>query len=198
MKRPLILAAVSMAAVLVFMVSRNTPEQTDPPALPQTRQPRAVRDFWHSAHVPEPEHHIPTKPIRPEDLGIIPPTSPVDHPARITRAISENDLPTIQSAVLSWFERDPAAARDWLATQPTYADLEPAISYIAHKVSEQGDLGTGIKWSALLPEGTLRDDTLFNIHALALRNGRITPSEINLDMIPSHRQAELLSGAAGD
>jgi len=82
--------------------------------------------------------------------------------------------------------------------QATYDDLQPAISYIASRVAENGDLETALEWTALLPGGTLRDDTIFDIYALALRNGKITASEINLGGLPPDRQAELLSGAPGD
>jgi len=84
----------------------------------------------------------------------------------------------IVAIALSWFEQDPTAARDWLAMQTTYDDLQPAISYIVSRISEKGDLKTALEWSALLKDGTLRDDTIFDIHALALRNGKITVSEI--------------------
>lgn len=116
----------------------------------------------------------------------------------IGTAISEQDLPTIQSATLSWYSQDPTAARNWLASQPTLTDLQPAISYIALKITDQGDLTTAIQWATLLSEDTLREDTLLHIHALALQNGQTTLSEIDLSPIPPHRRAEILSGAAGD
>ncbi len=176
----------------------NTTNRTNPPNPNTRRPPHSTPDFWHTAHVPDPGAEIPISVIRPEDLGVSPPTAPVDHPARIARAISENDLPAIQSAALSWFEQDPVAARNWLAMQSTYDDLQPAISYIASRVSERGDLNTALEWTRLLPDGTLRDDTIFDIHALALRNGMITASEIMIEGIPPDRREELFSGAAGD
>ncbi len=191
------LTVIAAAIITVFLPTAPS-DRTNPPNPITRRSPRAAPDFWSAAHAPDPGGKIPLAFIRPEDLGVLPPTSPIDHPARIARAISENDLPAIQSAALSWFDQDPTAARDWLAIQPTYDDLQPAISYIVSRISEKGDLKTALEWSALLSYGTLRDDTIFNIHALALRNGRITASEINLDEIPPERRSELLSGAAGD
>ncbi len=203
MKRSLVLAMVSLAVGIVIFSTKNSTDRsdrTDETVFPPPRKPRTVSPsaFWNSAHVPDPGRDLPVTSIRPEDLGVVPPSAPIDHPARIARAISENDLPAIQSAALSWFEQDPAAAREWLAIQPTYDDLQPAISYIVSKISERGDLKTALEWSALLKESTLRDDTLFSIHALALRNGNLKPSEIARDLIPNDRLDELLSGAAGD
>jgi hypothetical protein len=174
--------------------------KSDPPESPERQNitVRTPRDRpAGSPHANDPPAP-PLRPIHPEDMGIKVPAETVDHPARITRAIAQSDLPAIQTAVSSWFDQDPEATRDWLSTQETYEDLQPAISYIVSGIAEKGDLKTAVKWSALISDGTLRDDTLFQIHALALRNGIITPSEIPLELIPDVRQQELLSGAAGD
>lgn len=194
---------LTLAAVVFFFQKDLTDpsdqsDQTDLKHTTPRRAPRATPDFWDSAQVPDPGGDVAVAAIRPEDLGVIPLTEPIDHAAHIARAISENDLPAIQSAALSWFERDPTAARDWLATQSTLEDLQPAISYIASRISEKGDLDTAIEWTKLLPDGTLRDDTVFDIHALALRNRQITFSEINPEGISPERLQELQSGAAGD
>ena len=198
---------VSLAVGLVIFSSRNLIDQTDQTdqtdrtdqtGIAPHRNPRASSAFWDSARAPDPGHDLPIIAIRPEDLGIVQPSAPIDHPDRIASIISQNDHPAIQSAALSWFEQDPTAARDWLAMQTTYDDLQPAISYIVSKISENGDLKTALEWSALLKGGTLRDDTIFEIHALALRNGKITVLEINPDLIPPARIEELLGGAAGD
>lgn len=200
---PSVAALIFCAAAILYLFTKAPSDQSDTNDQAKPVPTRKLRtaispDFWNSARVPDPGHDLPIIAIRPEDLGIVPPSVPIDHPARIARAISQNDLPAIQSATLSWFEQDPVAARDWLAMQPTYDDLQPAISYIASRISEKGDLNTALEWTALLPGGTLRDDTIFGIYALALRNGMITASEINLDGLPPDRQTELLSGAAGD
>lgn len=192
---------LTLAAALFLFLKNNPSDQadlTDPPD-PITRRDRpAPSDFWNSARAPDPGHDLPVTAICPEDLGVIPPSAPIDHSARIAAAISRNDLPAIQSAALSWFEQDPVAARDWLAMQPTFDDLQPAISYIVSRISEKGDLKTALEWSALLTDGTIREDTLFNIHALALRNHQITFPEINPEGISPERLQELQSGAAGD
>jgi len=189
-----IIALIALSLGL-FLILKSEPPEPPKQADPSARAPR--NRPADSPHANDPSAP-PPRPIRPEDLGVKAPTGPIDHPARISRAISENNLPAIQTAVLSWFGQDPTAARDWLATQTTYDDLQPAIGYIVSDIAEKGDLKTAIEWSALLSDGTLRDDTLFNIHALALRNGIITPSEIPLDLIPADRHEDLLSGAAGD
>lgn len=183
-----LISLLTLTAVAGILLFRNDPPDRTDASAPITRR----------ANRPIPDREIPVTVIHPEDLGVAAPGTPANSPARIARAISENDLPAIQSAALSWFEQDPAAARDWLAGQPTLEDLQPAISYIARKVSENGDIGTALEWTKLLPDGTLRDDTVFDIHALALRNGGIAPSQIQLDEIPPGRRDELLSGAAGD
>lgn len=154
--------------------------------------------FWESAHVPDSGEHAHVTTIRPEDLGIAPPALPMDPAASIAKSISENNLPAIQSAALFWFQRDPAAAREWLASQSTLEDLQPAISYITNHISDNGDIKIALEWAKLLNEGTIREDTIFDIHALALRNGQITFQEIDPDGIPAERFQELRSGAAGD
>jgi hypothetical protein len=173
----------------------NPPDQTN---LTPRRAPRAAPDFWDSAIVPDPGEPVPVITIRPEDLGVRVPTTPVTPQALIAKAISESNLPAVQAAALSWFQQDPTAAHDWLAAQSTLDDLQPAISYIAGSISEKGDIKTAIEWAKLLPEGTLREDTLFDMHALALRNRQITFSEINPEGISPERLQELQSGAAGD
>lgn len=162
------------------------------------RSEPSSRDFWDSAIVPDPGEHPPVSTIRPEDLGIKPTTTPVDPQALIAKAISENNLPAIQSAALTWFEHDPTAARDWLASQSNLDDLQPAISYIAQRISENGDLPSAIEWANILTDPTAREDTLFGIQALALRNRQITLDQINPQGLSPERIEELRSGAAGD
>ncbi len=185
------------AGVLLFIGDDGSARLTPLGPIP-VRPPHALHGIRDTACFPDSSVELSISFIRPEDLGVLPSAAPIDHPARIARAISENDLPAIQSAALSWFEHDPSAARDWLAVQSTYDDLQPAISFIAFRISEKGDLTVAMEWAKLLPDGNLRDDTLFDIHAVALRNGRITAAEIPLDAIPPDRRSELLSGAAGD
>ena len=175
----------------------NSPDQANLTTRPSPRpSPRAAPEFWDSAVIPDPGESIPVAAVRSEDLGV--PATPAVPQALITKAISEGNLPAIQSATLIWFQQDPTAARDWLAAQSTLDDLQPAISYIASSISEKGDIKTAIEWVKILPEGTLREDTLFNMQALALRNRQITFSEINPEGISAERLQELQSGAAGD
>lgn len=201
MKR-LVIILLALAAASFFFFRKSHTDPSNPPDLTdlptKKRSPRAAPAFWNSAVVPDPGEPVRVIPIRPEDPGVRTPATPIDPQALITKAISENDLPALQSAALAWFQQDPTAARDWLAAQSTLDDLQPAISHIASSISERGDIKTAIEWVKLLPEGTLREDTLFNIHALALRNRQITFSEINPDGISLERRQELQSGAAGD
>lgn len=185
------------ASFFIFQKDKTEPSNSPDQANLTTRpSPRAAPEFWDSAVVPDPGESIPVAAVRSEDLGV--PATPAVPQALITKAISEGNLPAIQSAALSWFQQDPTAARDWLAAQSTLDDLQPAISYIASSISEKGDIKTAIEWVKILPEGTLREDTLFNMQALALRNRQITFSEINPEGISAERLQELQSGAAGD
>ena len=185
------------ASFFIFQKDKTEPSNSPDQANLTTRpSPRAAPEFWHSAVVPDPGESIPVAAVRSEDLDV--PATPAVPQALITKAISEGNLPAIQSATLIWFQQDPTAARDWLAAQSTLDDLQPAISYIASSISEKGDIKTAIEWVKILPEGTLREDTLFNMQALALRNRQITFSEINPEGISAERLQELQSGAAGD
>lgn len=195
-------AALALALAAAFLCINNvSPDLIGSPVRGKSTDRRIAPDaaaFWESANVPDPGEHVLVTTIRPEDLGIAPPTLPVDPAASIARSISENNLPAIQSTALFWFQRDPAAAREWLASQSTLEDLQPAISYIANHISDKGDIKTALEWAKLLNEGTIREDTIFDIHALALRNGWISLQDVNPDGIPPERFQELQSGAAGD
>lgn len=192
-----VILTLAAASFVIFQKDQTEPSNSPDQANLTTRpSPRAAPEFWDSAVVPDPGESIPVAPVRSEDLGV--PATPAVPQALITKAISEGNLPAIQSATLIWFQQDPTAARDWLAAQSTLDDLQPAISYIASSISEKGDIKTAIEWVKILPEGTLREDTLFNMQALALRNRQITFSEINPEGISAERLQELQSGAAGD
>jgi len=187
------------ASLIFFRKDQAVSSNPLDPANPTTRRAtRTPTDFWDSAQVPDPGESVPIATIRPEDLGVTVPTTPVEPQALIAKAVSENNLPGIQSAALVWFQQDPTAARDWLATQSTFEDLQPAISYIANHISEKGDLKTAIEWANILTDPSVRENTLFDIQALALRNRHITAAEISTDGLSSERVEELLSGAAGD
>jgi hypothetical protein len=192
-----VILTLTAASFFIFQKNQTEPSNSPDQANLTTRpSPRAAPEFWDSAVVPDPGESIPIAAVRSEDLGV--PATPAVPQALITKAISEGNLPAIQSATLIWFQQDPTAARDWLAAQSTLDDLQPAISYIASSISEKGDIKTAIEWVKILPEGTLREDTLFNIQALALRNRQITFSEINPEGISAERLQEFQSGAAGD
>lgn len=197
-----ILFTLAAASFFLFKKDRtdpsNPPDQTDLKNTNPRRAPRSAPDFWESAVVPDPGEPVPVIAIRPEDLGIKPPTTPVDPQALIAKAIEENNHPALQSAAFAWFQLDPTAARNWLAAQSNLDDLQPAISYIAQRISENGDLPSAIEWANILTDPTAREDTLFGIQALALRNRRITLDQINPQGLSPERIEELRSGAAGD
>lgn len=195
-----ILLPITLGVLFVTTDETDLSGQTDTSSTnPTTRRPpRVSTDFWDSAVVPDPDEDPPVIAIRPEDLGVIAPTTPVAPQALIAKAIEENNLPAIQSAALTWFQQDPTAARDWLAAQSTLDDLQPAISYIAHRISENGDLPSAIKWANIITDPTTREDTLFGIQALALRNRQIKFDQIHTQGLSPDRIEELRSGAAGD
>jgi hypothetical protein len=194
MKRALILTTLLCAVVAVFMLPSDQTDPSEQISLTKKRS-RSTPIVSPHAHDPEPP---PLHPITPANLGISATLLPVNPADLITRAIAANNLAAIQSAALAWFQRDPSAARDWLASQATFEDLHPAISYIAAHIGEQGDIPNALAWARLLPEGTLRENSLFDIQALAIRNKHIAPEELITDGLPPERIADLLSGAAGD
>lgn len=192
--------AVLLGVIFVTKDSMDPPHPSDlsSPAKTTHRAPRGETAFWESAITPDPGEQIPIPTIRPEDLGIAAPTTPFDPVVSITKAVVENNQPAIQSAVLAWFEQEPVAAREWLASQPTLDDLQPAICYIANRISENGDVPNAIQWANILTDPTAKANTLFDIQALALRNRQITTAEIETEGLSEEHIRELLSGAAGD
>ncbi|MFC7336542.1 hypothetical protein ACFQY0_05075 [Haloferula chungangensis] len=197
---PMLATSLLVLAIIVGFGIRASerPEPSISEPLERPSRPSVSPPFWKSAEVSDPGREIPVRIIQAEDLGALPPAADTDHVALLTQAIEGMDRAAIQSAALAWYRHDPQATRDWLAAQPSLDDLQPAISYIVHEISENGDLDAAIEWSALIDEGPAREDTIFEIHALALRNGLITKDQIKLELIAPSRRAELLSGAAGD
>jgi hypothetical protein len=201
MKRTLIITLLLCAVAAIFLRQNdqpdpsNQPDQTDHPLSTAKKSTRSTRG--NSPHANDP-HPRPLHAITPESLGISSTLAQV-HPADvIARAIAEENLPLIHSATLAWFQQDPQAARDWLAQQESLDALQPAISYIAASIGEKGDIPTAMEWLKLLTDDTLRESTLFDIQALALRARRITPEQIITDGLSPERIEELRSGAAGD
>jgi hypothetical protein len=189
--RIIVSSMLALAALGLFFHSADDGGKPPNLAIPFKKTEAPCENFEADA---EPE----VASIRPEDLGVRPRGGNYDHPARIREIIEAGDMTSLQSATLSWFEHDPAAARDWLAAQPSLEEFQPSISYIAHHISEGGDLALALEWAALLTDVTLHDDTVFDIHALAIRNGRLSPADIPVGLIEEARMEELLNGAPGD
>jgi hypothetical protein len=113
-----LLLTLAVASLIFFPT-----DQTDlsPRTSRQASRPsRTTPEFWDSAHVPDPGEAPPVIAIRPEDLGIITPTPLVDPQALIAKAVSENDLPAIQSAH-QLFQRP--------SRQKQFPSIEPLDAY---------------------------------------------------------------------
>jgi hypothetical protein len=201
MNRTLIITLLLCAASAIFLRQKdkhdpsNQPDQSDHPLSTAKKSTRSTRE--NSPHSNDP-HPPPLHVIRPEDIGVIPPTN-AEHPSiLLSSAIAQENLPLIHSATLAWFALDPQAARDWLAAQDSLDELQPAIVGITGVIAEAHDIPTAMEWLKLLTDDTVRESTLFDIQALALRNRRITPEQIVTDGLSADHIEELRSGAAGD
>ena len=158
---------------------------------------RKIPDFWSSARIGNSRADFTPDLITPESLGIDL-AKPIDHAALLSRAIAADDARAIQVAAYAWFVADPEAVRDWLNTQTTLEDLQPALSFIAEEISQRGDFENALRWSELLEPGSLHDETVFALYVDALRCGKISAAEIPADILPPEMMANLTSGAAGD
>lgn len=174
------------AAVAVFQ-PRNASDRSVP-------SERSVRSHK-STPPPTP---LPPLTITPATLGVPSEIPPIDHPERIRRAISTGDDAALTRATVAWFEADPIATRDWLASQPTLADLQPALAGIAIRLAECGKPDDALLWAEILEPSPARDDAIFSIHALGLRHRMIAAEEVRKLRLPEAMLRELESGAAGD
>ncbi len=177
-------AALSVIAILAittwFISEKPNPPQEKPKPYQSTKLQRPTQNPI--PRTPQPRQQRP----------------PSDPATEIITALDANDLTAVQVSAYAWFEQDPVAARNWLATQPTLEDLQPAIAFITASISAQGDMPTALKWSELISEKSLHDRTLFGIYVDALHRHEITPEEIPENILDPDHMAELRSGAAGD
>ncbi len=175
------LAVIAILATAAWFISENpNPPQEKPQPNQSTKLQRPTKN-------PVLETPQPRRQRRPSDPA-----------TRIITALHANDLTAVQVSAYAWFEQDPVAARNWLATQPTLEDLQPAIAFITAAISSKGDMATALQWSDLISEKPLHEQILFGIYVDALHRHEITPDEIPENILAPEFMAELNSGAAGD
>ena len=197
MKLTVILAISCAALIAIFWPDQPKKAQEIPPTAAtkaRSRIPSKDAPFWNSAVVPEPkDFRGPTAVIEPQIK-----LPQVDHPREVARLHRSGEISSLNFALAAWFDADPTAARDWLASQTSFDSYQPALTMIAGKIAEAGDPAHALEWAALLPPGPEQEQSLFDIYALAARNHRFTEAQLRAAPLPPERIAELLSGAAGD
>ncbi len=190
-------AVILIAFAAIFWPDRPEKAQKFPAAAATKARPRIPSKdaaFWNSAIVPEPEN------FREPTATAFPQTQPsrVDHPSEVARLHRSGEVAALNFALAAWFDADPTAARDWLASQASLDPYQHALTQITGKIAEAGDPAHALEWAALLSPGPEQEQSLFDIYALAARNHRFTEAELRAAPLPPERIAELLSGAAGD
>jgi hypothetical protein len=160
------------------------------------RQRLPARDlsFWNSAEVAEPEIFREASSLIMQETRPI----PVDHVAQITQAIKTGDLGSLNSKVAAWFDADPVATRDWLATAHSLESLQPALLMIAAKISQGNDPENALAWAENLSDHETHEQMVFDIYTIASRNHQFTVDQLRAAPLPAHLISELLSGTAGD
>ena len=199
MRSPLALTAALIAlCALPWAVSRTLRDDDSRQLNPRGTHAAQPPHPGKSTRAPAIERTLPPIVIDPASLGVPREIPPADHPARIRDAIAVGDDAALTRATVAWFEADPAAVRDWLVSQPTLEALQPALAGIAVQLAEHGHTGNAIEWAATLDHDEDRNEALFTIHALGLRNGSISPEDLNDLDLPGEMIDELAGGAAGD
>ncbi len=159
------------------------------------QRPTLDLPFWEQAVIPEPEI---TRPTSRDNHLIAPIANSPDPATEVIRLAAAGDFENLNFAFATWFDRDPIAARDWLALQKSLDNLQPAIAMVAGKIAQDGDPTNGLEWAKLLHPGSQQEQTYFDIYALAARQNQFTPDQLKSAPLPAARIEELLSGAAGD
>ncbi|BCU77538.1 hypothetical protein [Luteolibacter sp. LG18] len=121
-----------------------------------------------------------------------------DPASKLTHLMQTGDVVGLQKTARSWFEADPAAMREWLDAQPSFARLQPVLIQIAQDISASGQPAEALKWAELLDEGPDRDHTLFEIYAMGRRHGSFSDAELRASPFTPRQIDDLLSGAADD
>ena len=127
-----------------------------------------------------------------------PATDLTDPAAQIVRYKAAGNLIGMQTAVRDWFASDPLALRDWVASQKSLKNLQPALIQIANDVTDSGCPADALKWAQLMESGPERDELTFKIYAAGWRHHLLSEQEIRAAPYPPERIEFLLSGAADD
>ncbi len=183
------LGAAGLIITAIFLLR----EEKSPPLSPEPILHRKI-----AREVFQPSTYRPPDKITPRSAGVREGVKPTDFPQLLRTQIAKGDMDAIQVTAYSWYEKDPAAARAWLESQETFADLQPAIGYIASRIAETGDTTNALKWSALIENQDLRNETALSIYVAALAQQKITIEEIPETALPPALYEALVSGAAGD
>lgn len=196
MKSPVLLIALAgLVAAVGFLRPEARDHQTIQPEQRVKSRTRPVDlPFWKNAVVPEP--HEFRYPFAVANSSPAPP--PVDYPENVARIAAAGDPFLLNQAVADWFEADPAAARDWLATRSSLDDFEPALIRIAGHIARSGDGAQALDWTAILPDGPEKNQLLFDIYSFAARSHQFTADQLRAAPLEPDQVARLLGGAADD
>jgi hypothetical protein len=189
--------AAAIGIAIIVTLSPTKKESAQPEVRQKSRPRTEAREpaFWSSANISEPEN---VRAPLPEVSVKKPSSSPMDLPAQVQRHDQTGNISSLNAALTAWFETDSAAARDWLAKQDSLTHLQSALCNIAAKIAEDGNPAHAIEWASLLEDHAQREQSIFDIYALATRWNLLTDEQLKAAPLPPERIAELLSGAAGD
>lgn len=190
----LLLALTTVTAVVLLTRPGEESHLPEPVMKSKVRTGREEGRFWEAAVAPEPAE------FREPSAAVIslPPSSPENHRAEVTRLIQEGNEDGLNRAVAVWFEAEPDSVSEWLGQQQSFDALQTALGMIAGKLARDGDLSSGLEWAKLLQQGPERDQVFFDIYALAARGWRFSEAELRAAPLPPEKVELLLSGAAGD
>ncbi len=199
MKHPPVIFTALVVFLAVYVTMRpDEKKEAAPPRVAEMksrdREPRPDAAFWESAVVPEPwDFRIPTSVgSGARDVPV------VDHRALVSGMLAAGDDVGLNLAVGGWYEADPKAARAWLASQPALERFGPAFARISAYLASAGQPSYALEWTALLPPGPLREQSLFDVYAAASRSHQFSEDELRQAPLPPERIQQLLSGVPGD
>ncbi|HVJ45284.1 MAG TPA: hypothetical protein VM511_02790 [Luteolibacter sp.] len=153
---------------------------------------------------PKPETSSPEKsPARSREHAKRKPVIPTaraapDHLRNANRLFAGKEWKLLNDAVEAWFEADPAAAREWIASIENLEPLEPAIARISAAIGRTGEAALALQWVELLQPGPEKDRSLHDIYALAARNRQLTDEQLRAAPLPPEEIERLLSRTADD
>ncbi|MBK1815896.1 hypothetical protein JIN84_09720 [Luteolibacter yonseiensis] len=123
---------------------------------------------------------------------------PEDRRGNVLRLLAAGEDRMAQTAICEWFSTDPSAAREWLESQPSFENFQPAISIISKNIAESGSPADALAWAGLLDEGPVREQTVYEIYAIGRRYHWLSDEQIQAAPFSPDRVAALLNGAADD